>query len=81
MIPLPMLGTEPIFCTNLLAFERLYWRGHPLPLGVVRLRWLATAREEGYWYPGKRQRDVLGQESEQLAPRPYQPQGQKRSAA
>ncbi len=56
-----MLGTEEARAGAVLLLERLYWKGRPLPIGRVRLRWLTTRRAVGYWYPGKRPRDVRGE--------------------
>lgn len=49
----PMWGEDEIRRGAWLVVERLYWRGRPLPLGWARLRWLTSASEQGYGYPGK----------------------------
>ncbi len=55
----PMRGTVSFVRRKLFVVERLYWRGRPLPIGLLKLRWLLPASRVGYDYPGRKLPDVL----------------------
>lgn len=56
----PMTGDAEVKVGNVFVVERMFYKGSPLPLGRVYLRWLLSAGQRGYLYPGKVERDVLG---------------------
>lgn len=55
----PMRHPGDIVLGRVFVIERLFWRGTALPLGTMKLRWLLTASQVGYHYPGKLERDAL----------------------
>ncbi len=56
---IPMLGSEDFWRGAWFVTERLFWKGRPLPFGVIRLRWLLPASRIGYRYPGRDEPDVI----------------------
>lgn len=62
-----MLGQDAIRRGRVFVLERYYWNGKPLPIGRLRFRFLLTASQRGYYYPGKHERDCLGEPTEVLA--------------
>lgn len=58
-MPVPMLGDASFWRGRVFCVERLFWRGRPLPIGIVRLRWLLPASRVGYRYPGREEPDVI----------------------
>lgn len=59
-----MPGNASFWRGAVFVIERLFWRGRPLPLGVVRLRWLLPASRVGYQYPGRVEPDVVDRPDE-----------------
>ena len=55
----PMLGSSDFWRGSVFVVERLFWRGRPLVIGMLRLRWLLPASRVGYDYPGRRLPDVI----------------------
>lgn len=62
-MPVPMWGQADFWKGRVFVVERLFWRGHPLPFGVLRLRWLLPASRVGYLYPGREEPDVIDRPS------------------
>jgi hypothetical protein len=60
----PMRGEASFRRGAVFVVERLYWRGRPLPVGVLKLRWLLPASRVGYDYPGRQLPDVLDRPGE-----------------
>ena len=61
---IPMPGTASFWRGETFVVERLFWRGRPTWVGVVRLRWLLPASRVGYRYPGKIEPDVIDRPEE-----------------
>lgn len=64
----PMFGKQSFWRGTWLVVERLFWRGRPLPIGVLRLRWLLPASRVGYLYPGREEPDVIERPSGTVVP-------------